>query len=125
MKFTILLISLSLALGLWSQTSPDINHSQMHPSEAGKGVATGGHMDRHFDDAEQWAKQFDDPKRDQWQMPERVIAALKLKNGQKVADIGAGTGYFTVRLAKSSAKPNVFAVDIEDRKSTRLNSSHG
>ena len=113
MKFTILLISLSLALGLWSQTSPDINHSQMHPSEAGKGVATGGHMDRHFDDAEQWAKQFDDPKRDQWQMPEKVIAALKLKNGQKVADIGAGTGYFTVRLAKSSAKPNVFAVDIE------------
>ena len=46
-------------------------------------------------------------------MPDRVIAALGLKPGQSVADIGAGTGYFTIRLAKSSAAPNVFAIDIE------------
>ncbi len=111
MKPSLLFISASFVL--WSQTSPDHDHSKMHPSEAGKGVAAGGHMDRHFDDAEQWAKQFDDPKRDQWQMPEKVIAALNLKHGQKVADIGAGTGYFTVRLAKSSARLSVFAVDIE------------
>ncbi len=113
MKPSFLFISASLALGLWSQTSPDHDHSKMHPSEVGKGVATGGHMDRHFDDAEQWAKEFDDPKRDQWQMPAKVIAALNLKHGQKVADIGAGTGYFTVRIAKAPAKLTVFAVDIE------------
>jgi cyclopropane fatty-acyl-phospholipid synthase-like methyltransferase len=68
-------------------------------------------MDRHFDDAEQWAKQFDDPTRDQWQMPNRVIAALGLKPHQKVADVGAGTGYFSVVLAKAAA--TVYAVDIE------------
>jgi ubiquinone/menaquinone biosynthesis C-methylase UbiE len=76
-------------------------------------AAQGGHMDHRFEDAEKYAKQFDDPARDAWQMPARVIDALGLRPGQSVADIGAGTGYFTVRLAKSSATPKVFAVDIE------------
>jgi cyclopropane fatty-acyl-phospholipid synthase-like methyltransferase len=70
-------------------------------------------MDRHFDNAERWAKEFDDPARDAWQMPGRVIEALALGPGQSVADIGAGTGYFSVRLARSSASPAVYAVDIE------------
>lgn len=71
------------------------------------------HMQRRFDDAEKWSKNFDSPTRDMWQMPDRVIAALDLKPGQTVADIGAGTGYFAIRLAKSTAAPKVFAVDIE------------
>jgi hypothetical protein len=50
------------------------------------------HMERHFDNAAEWAKEFDDPSRDAWQMPARVIDALGLKRGQSVADIGAGTG---------------------------------
>ena len=72
------------------------------------------HMEHRFDNPEQLAKGFDDPARDAWQMPERVIEALGLKPGQAVADIGAGTGYFTVRLAKSTAAPQVYAVDIEE-----------
>lgn len=72
------------------------------------------HMEHRFDNPEQLAKGFDDPARDGWQMPERVIEALGLKPGQAVADIGAGTGYFTVRLAKSTAAPQVYAVDIEE-----------
>jgi ubiquinone/menaquinone biosynthesis C-methylase UbiE len=76
------------------------------------GVGT-PHMEHRFDDAERWAKSFDDPARDEWQMPARVIEALALRTGQLVADIGAGTGYFTVRLAKSAAAPKVYAVDIE------------
>src|ERR1039458_10456726 len=70
------------------------------------------HMEHHFD-PKQSAKSFDDPARDAWQMPDRVIEALGVRQGQIVADIGAGTGYFTVRLAKSSADPKVYAVDIE------------
>jgi cyclopropane fatty-acyl-phospholipid synthase-like methyltransferase len=73
----------------------------------------GRHMEHRFDDAERWAKSFDDPARDEWQMPARVIDALELEPGQVVADIGAGTGYFTVRLAKAPAAPRVYAVDIE------------
>jgi protein-L-isoaspartate O-methyltransferase len=71
------------------------------------------HMDRHFTDPEAWAKEFDDPARDAWQMPTRVIETLQLRPGQAVADIGAGTGYFSVRLAGSPATPTVYAVDIE------------
>ncbi len=71
------------------------------------------HMEHRFDNAAEWAKNFDDPARDAWQMPDRVVAALGLTPGSSVADIGAGTGYFTVRLAKLAAKPKVFAVDIE------------
>jgi SAM-dependent methyltransferase len=71
------------------------------------------HFDRHFDNADEWAKSFDDPARDAWQMPARVIDALQLKRGQIVADIGAGTGYFSVPIAKSPATPKVYAVDIE------------
>ena len=109
-------IFLGWALSSWAQTPPDhskMDPAKMHSGAAEPGVASGGHMDRHFDDAEQWAKEFDDPTRDQWQMPNKVLAALGLKRGQIVADLGAGTGYFTVRLARSAAAPKVYAVDIE------------
>lgn len=71
------------------------------------------HFDRRFDNAAEWSKSFDDPARDTWQMPARVIEVLQLKPDQVIADIGAGTGYFTVRLARSPASPKVYAVDIE------------
>lgn len=71
------------------------------------------HMQHRFDDAERWAKSFDDPARDAWQMPDRVIAALALQPGQSVADLGAGTGYFSVRLAKAQPTATVYAVDVE------------
>jgi cyclopropane fatty-acyl-phospholipid synthase-like methyltransferase len=74
------------------------------------------HMDHHFD-ANASAKTFDDPARDAWQMPDRVIAALNLKPGQIVADIGSGTGYFSVRLAKFA---KVYGADIEPSMVTYL-----
>lgn len=70
------------------------------------------HMEHHFD-PELSSKSFDDPARDAWQMPDRVIATLALKPGQIIADIGSGTGYFSVRLAKSPAAPKVYGADIE------------
>ena len=70
------------------------------------------HMDHKFDDPARYAKSFDDPARDAWQMPSRVIDALGLKAGMKVADIGAGTGYFSMRLATVRGV-SVFAVDME------------
>jgi len=72
------------------------------------------HMDHKFDDPAKYAKSFDDPTRDAWQMPSRVIEALQLNSGMKVADIGAGTGYFSMRLAKVPGLA-VFAVDIEPK----------
>jgi cyclopropane fatty-acyl-phospholipid synthase-like methyltransferase len=86
-------------------------HAQhQHP---GGGTMPADHMEHRFDNAEEYAKRFDDPARDEWQMPARVIEALGLAPGMSVADIGAGTGYFAVRLAKTAAAPTVYAADIE------------
>jgi predicted methyltransferase len=70
------------------------------------------HMEHKFDPATS-AKAFDDPARDGWQMPGRVIEALGLTPTSAVADIGAGTGYFSVRLAKAVPSGTVYAVDVE------------
>ena len=45
--------------------------------------------------------------------PQRVIEAMALAADAEVADIGAGTGYFTVRLAERLPEGRVFAVDIQ------------
>ena len=66
-----------------------------------------------FKGAAHWAKSFDDPARDKWQKPHEVIAALALGEAQVVADIGAGTGYFAMRLAHFVPKGKVYAVDTE------------
>ena len=44
---------------------------------------------------------LEDPKRDAYQKPHEVLAALNLKPGEVIADIGAGSGYFTFRLSHS------------------------
>lgn len=61
--------------------------------------------------ADEYAKILENPERDQWQKPHEVIAALSLHKDETVADIGAGSGYFTRRLAHHAAA--VFAVDID------------
>lgn len=58
-----------------------------------------GHFQRRFDDIDRWVSIFEDPARDEWQQPDRVVQSLDLRYGDVVADIGAGTGYFTRRFA--------------------------
>ena len=80
------------------------------------------HSHEHsFGDAQKWSKVFDDPKRDAWQKPHEVIQALALKPDAIVADIGAGTGYFAVRLAHNVPKGRVYAVDLEPEMVKHLN----
>lgn len=56
---------------------------------------------------------LDDPKRDAYQKPQEVLAALDLKPGEIIADIGAGSGYFTFRMARHvSERGKVYAVDV-------------
>jgi len=81
---------------------------------AGSAVAQAPHTHQHqFKDAEKWSHVFDDPKRDEWQKPHQVIQALELAPGAVVADVGAGTGYFSARLATMLPKGKVYAVDVE------------
>ena len=54
------------------------------------------------------------PDRDQWQKPDLIMDALSIADGSKVADLGAGGGWFTIRLARRVG-PNgrVYAEDIQ------------
>lgn len=53
--------------------------------------------------------------RDEWQQPERVVEALRLHAGDRVADLGAGGGYFTFRLARAVGPTgHVYAVDVDE-----------
>jgi predicted methyltransferase len=80
----------------------------------GSAAAQAPHTQQHsFGDAEKWAKVFDDPERDAWQKPHEVIQALVLKPDAVIADIGSGTGYFSVRFANMTPKGRVYGVDTE------------
>jgi len=54
---------------------------------------------------------LDRPDRAEREQPDRVLDALRLTPAMTVADVGAGTGYFTVRLARRVAR--VHATDLQ------------
>jgi ubiquinone/menaquinone biosynthesis C-methylase UbiE len=67
-----------------------------------------------FESADNYAARWNDPTRDQWQRPQEVIALLQITPGMVVADIGAGTGYFTPFLSQATGTTGkVFALDVE------------
>jgi protein-L-isoaspartate O-methyltransferase len=70
---------------------------------------------RHdFADVRYWSSVFDDPARDAWQKPDELVAALAIARGSAVADLGAGTGYLSRRLATAvGPQGTVFAVETE------------
>jgi ubiquinone/menaquinone biosynthesis C-methylase UbiE len=57
---------------------------------------------------------LEDTERDTWQKPEEILNALNIKKGQTVADIGAGSGYLTVKLSdRVDATGTIYAADIQ------------
>lgn len=79
-------------------------------------------MHRLHRDPKAYIAMLEDPKRDEYQKPHEVLAALQLKPGEAIADIGAGSGYFTLRLAAHVGDGGrVFAVDIDPEMIRHLN----
>ena len=79
-------------------------------------------MHRLHQDSKAYLAMLDDPKRDAYQKPHEVIAALGLKEGEVIADIGAGSGYFSFRLARHvGAQGRVYAVDVSPDMILHLN----
>jgi cyclopropane fatty-acyl-phospholipid synthase-like methyltransferase len=61
---------------------------------------------------EDLVQRFESPERDGYQQPEKVLAYLGNVKNKKIIDIGAGSGYFSVKLAKVGA--SVIAADVSD-----------
>ena len=75
---------------------------------------TGAAHDHHFNDINQAVKMFENSERDAWQKPDEVVKQLQLRPGDVVADIGAGTGYFTRRFAVAvGSNGQALGLDIE------------
>jgi ubiquinone/menaquinone biosynthesis C-methylase UbiE len=68
---------------------------------------------RPFEETEKWIEFLDKPERAAWQKPDEVVQALGLSGSETVVDVGAGSGYFTFRLAKALPKGVVIATDID------------
>jgi len=65
----------------------------------------------HKSSFEELVKRFNDPKRAEWQKVDEVIAFMKVQEEDVIADIGAGTGYFTFPIAEHCER--VIAIDID------------
>ena len=64
-------------------------------------------------DFQQWVERFERPGREVYDRREAIVAATGVKPGMQVADIGAGTGLFTLMFARQvGAHGRVYAVDI-------------
>jgi ubiquinone/menaquinone biosynthesis C-methylase UbiE len=66
-----------------------------------------------------WA--YEGGSRDSWQQPERVVQALAIQPGDRVADLGSGSGYFAVRLAPAVGPEGLlYAVDVDPEMNEHL-----
>jgi cyclopropane fatty-acyl-phospholipid synthase-like methyltransferase len=79
-------------------------------------------MHRLHQDAKAFIAMLEDPARDAYQKPHEVITALDLKPGEVIADIGSGSGYFTLRVAAHVGDGGrVYGVDIDPEMVRHLN----
>jgi arsenite methyltransferase len=102
-----LLAMLALPLSAPAQDAVKRDHRQMHQLHR---------------DSNAYIGMLDDPKRDAYQKPHEVLAALAIKPGEVIADVGAGSGYFTFRLAHHLGdKGKVYAVDVSPEMILHLN----
>ena len=73
----------------------------------------GGHSHGNPDDLDAYVARLEEPARDEWQKPDEVLRCLELDREMVVGEIGAGSGYFTLRLARVAAI--VYASDSDPR----------
>lgn len=91
-----------------------------HPQHGHQhGAAGGDHpRDEHGNplDLQAYLARLEAPDRATWQKPDELVAALGLRPGQVAADVGAGPGYFTLRLARAVGPSGVaYGVDVDPR----------
>ncbi len=108
---TSLLMLLLLAPSLWAAEHPGY---EIDPQRSTTGIGK-FYMDREisFVMGHQAAEWLNRPGRIQEEMPDEVVANMGLAPDHVVADIGAGSGYFSFRIARLVPEGRVLAVDIQ------------
>ncbi len=88
---------------------PTRHEADHHKHQDGKHGEANEYM--HQASTQELIKQFESRERDAYQKPEDVLEFLGDINGKTVMDIGAGSGYFSVKLAQRGAR--VIAADVD------------
>jgi predicted methyltransferase len=97
----------AIAARAWGQDAKAHSEAEMH---------------RMHQDSKAYIGMLEDPQRDAYQKPHEVLMALDLKPGETIADIGAGSGYFALRLAMHVGDTGrVYAVDVAPDMILHLN----
>lgn len=112
-----LLRTLLCLLALWSLPSTTVRAQSVHPITGRRIAPVMGLSGADWLDREEREKE---------EQPEKAIAEFHLKPGMMVGDVGAGTGFYSIRLAKCVA-PNgiVYANDIQAGMLQRLRANAG
>jgi ubiquinone/menaquinone biosynthesis C-methylase UbiE len=66
-----------------------------------------------FADVEKYIEFLERADRAVWQKPDSVVSYMNLKGDETIADVGAGSGYFSFRFANALPEGKVVAIDIE------------
>ena len=96
-RITLLLVGLLTSVAIGAENSMGLDTQERPP----------------FNDIGAWTNRLEGPARDRVQRPDQVIAALGVAKDAVVADIGSGTGYFAVRLARAAPHGRVYGADTE------------
>ena len=109
----LVLLGLALALGCVEHRRDGHDHaSDRHGAHQAERQHQGHH--RGPADIQEYLAKLDRPERDAYQKPRQVIDALQLTPGMAIADVGAGSGYFTRRFVEAVGHTGtVYAIDVE------------
>ncbi len=115
-----IMITISTFIFLLASCSHQNEHQHKSHGNMNHGHKGPMHMNKKFIDpnldAQKWKHNFESKNRDVFAHREQIVEALSIKEGETVADVGAGTGAFlSVLNQKVGSKGKVFAVEISDR----------
>jgi SAM-dependent methyltransferase len=105
MKYTLILKLLLLLL-------IELSHSNVTAQEEDICEENNANQYMNQSSIESLVNAFDSPDREKWQQPEKVIALFGNVTDKTILDLGAGSGYFTLRLAAKGAQ--VISADVSD-----------
>lgn len=113
------IISLILVLSACGETKnqnddikPQDEPTETHDRKSKKKHSNTANEQMHKRPVNELIKNFESPERDAYQQPGKVLDYLGDITDKRIMDIGAGSGYFSVKLANKGAK--VIAADVND-----------